>query len=148
MRRTGLWSLVLLLVLVVSPRSLRAQATTDTLATIQAATDAAVRWLALLDDGRNAESWDSAATGFQAAVTQPNWVQSVLNARLAFEPFGERQRIAAKYTTQIPNAPPGEYVLLQYRTRVSGERTVIETVVPMRDGARGWRVGGYFVRPE
>lgn len=141
-------SLLLAAVLTLLPRAVQAQAPVDTLASIQAATDAAVRWLALLDDGRNAESWDSAATGFQAAVTQPNWVQSVLNARLAFEPFGERQRIAARYTTQIPNAPAGEYVLLQYRTWVSGERTVIETVVPMRDGGRGWRVGGYFVRPE
>ncbi len=140
--------LLLVLALTLLPSSLRAQATTDTLASIQAASEAAERWLALIDNGRIPESWDSAATGFQGVVTRTDWTQGVLNARLAFEPFGERQRIAAKYTTEIPNAPPGEYVLLQYRTRVSLERTVVETVVPVRDGGRGWRVSGYFVRPE
>lgn len=148
MRYPRLPRLLLAFVLTLLPLGLRAQATTDTLANIAAASQAAERWLGLIDNGLVSESWDSAATGFQGAVTRAAWTQSVLNARLAFEPFGERQRIAAKYTTQIPNAPPGEYVLLQYRTRVSMERTVIETVVPVQDGARGWRVSGYFVRPE
>jgi hypothetical protein len=39
----------------------------------------------------------------------------------------------ARYTTEPPNAPPGKYVLLQYSTKVSGGRQVVETVVPVLD---------------
>jgi hypothetical protein len=47
----------------------------------------------------------------------------------------------------VPNAPAGEYVVLQYRTESAVASFVTETVVMVRDGARGWRVVGYTVRP-
>src|SRR5205823_13657218 len=62
------------------------------------------------------------------------------------EPFGARHQIMARYTTDPPNTPPGQYVLLQYKTDVSGGRQVIETVILTFDGTRGWRVAGYYVR--
>ena len=68
--------------------------------------------------------------------------------RAPFEPFGARHQIMARYTMDPPNAPPGQYVLLQYQTDVSGGRHVVETVVPTLDGTRGWRVSGYFIRLE
>ena len=136
------------LLLALLPTRVAAQATVDTSATIQAAAQATDAWLRLVDEGGFGASWDSAAGGFQRAVTRTVWEQSVLSARGPFEPFGKRQQLAARYTTQLPNAPPGEYVLFQYRTTVAGGRTVVETVVPTRDGDRGWRVSGYFVRPE
>ena len=134
--------------LLLAPAGLRAQAVVDTTAAIEAASQAAESWMKLLDAGKMAQSWDEASTSFQGAVTSPQWVQSVLNARLAYEPFGERTRIAARYTTELPNAPAGQYVILRYRTKVLQDRTVVETVVPVLDGGRGWRVSGYFVRPE
>ena len=36
---------------------------------------------------------------------------------------------------------------MQFRTQVSGARTVIETVVPMKEGG-AWKVSGYFVKAE
>ena len=36
--------------------------------------------------------------------------------------------------------------MLQYRTEVSSDRTVTETVVPMKDGD-ACKVSGYFVQP-
>src|SRR6266481_1089369 len=95
-----------------------------------------------------AKSWYEAAVAFQLAVTQEKWEQAVKSARGPFEPFGARRRIMARYTTEPPNAPPGKYVLLQYNTNVSRGRHVVETVVPVLDGKRGWRVSGYWVRLE
>jgi uncharacterized protein DUF4019 len=54
----------------------------------------------------------------------------------------------ARYTTDLPNAPRGQYVLFQYETNVSGGRQVVETVIPVLEGKRGWRVSGYFIRPD
>ena len=122
------------------------QTPVDTAATVAAAEQAAQAWLAIVDKGDIARSWDEGALAFQLAVTQEKWEQAVKSARGPFEPFGSRRRIMARYTTEPPNAPPGKYVLLQYNTNVSGGRHVVETVVPMLDGKRGWRVSGYWVR--
>jgi len=128
--------------------ALAGQTPVDTAATVAAAEQAAQAWLAIVDKGDIAKSWDEGAVAFQLAVTQEKWEQAVKSARGPFEPFGERRRIMARYTTEPPNAPPGKYVLLQYNTNVSRGRHVVETVVPVLDAKRGWRVSGYWVRLE
>jgi len=128
--------------------SLAGQTPVDTAATLRTADTAAHTRLALVDKGEIAQSWDEAAVVFQLGVTKTKWEQLVRSARAPFEPFGARHQILARYTTDPPNAPPGQYVLLQYKTDVSGGRQVVETVVPTLDGKRGWRVSGYFVRLE
>ena len=128
--------------------ALAAQAPVDTAAALRTADTVAHAWLALVDKGEIAKSWDEAALSFQLAVTKIKWTQLVVSARAPFEPFGARHQILARYTTDPPNAPPGQYVLLQYKTDVSGGRQVVETVVPTLDGKRGWRISGYFVRLE
>lgn len=109
---------------------------------------AADAWLHLLDTGRFSESWESAAALFKEAVAKEAWEQQAASARAPFEPFGERQLLNAVYTSSLPNAPPGEYVVLQYQTAVSEGRSIAETVVPMKQDDGSWRVSGYFVKPN
>ena len=127
---------------------LAGQTPVDTAAALRAADSAAHTWLALVDSGEITKSWDEAAVVFQLAVTKTSWEQKVRGARAPFGPFGARHQILARYTTDPPNAPPGQYVLLQYQTDVAGGRRVVETVSPILDGTRGWRVSGYYVRLE
>src|SRR5438309_10345549 len=122
--------------------SLAGQASVDTAATLRTADTAAHAWLALVDKGEFAKSWDEAALVFQTAVTETKWEQLVRNARAPFEPFGARHQIMARYATDPPNTPPGQYVLLQYQTDVSGGRHVVETVTLALGGKGGWGVVG------
>jgi hypothetical protein len=62
--------------------------------------------------------------------------------------LGARELLVASFQTKLPNAPPGPYVVLQYRTQAGGQKTVVETVTPMKDEDGRWRVSGYFVRLE
>ncbi len=117
-------------------------------AAVRTATEAAEGWLRLLDAGLYEESWDSAATAFREAVTRPDWVTAVTRARMPFEPFQSRTIQSARYTRDLPNTPPGEYVIIQYAATVAEARTVVETVVPMKDAGGRWRAAGYFVRAE
>jgi hypothetical protein len=55
--------------------------------------------------------------------------------------------LGALYQTDLPNAPKGEYVILQYKTEFAGRGPVIETITPMLDKDGKWRVSGYFVKP-
>ncbi|HXF81037.1 MAG TPA: DUF4019 domain-containing protein, partial [Usitatibacter sp.] len=54
---------------------------------------------------------------------------------------------SARYTRELPNAPAGEYVVIQYDTRFERVPHAVETVTPMKDPDGTWRVSGYFVNP-
>jgi Protein of unknown function (DUF4019) len=130
----------------ISSGPVAAQETGDT-AAVQAATSAASVWLVLVDQGKYDQSWEAAAPAFRAAVTKTAWALALTKARGPLEPFGGRTLLGAKYVESLPNAPPGPYVVIQFRTNVAGGREVVETVTPMRTPDGSWKVSGYFVRP-
>jgi hypothetical protein len=113
---------------------------------IPAATQAALRWLAVMDGGQPGQGWEAAAPPLQQALTKEAWTRAVSEARGPLEPFGPRVLLSAQYAATLPNAAPGPYVVLQYRTKVSQGREVVETVVPMLQPDGSWRVSGYYVR--
>jgi Protein of unknown function (DUF4019) len=140
--------LIVVAALMLSGASVGRAQSDSTKPAVTAAQLAAASWLGLVDKGRYGESWDSAATFFRQAVARSSWEAAVASARRPFEPFGERQQVQASFQTRLPNAPPGQYVVLQYRTKTGGGRTVVETVTPMKDSDGNWRVSGYYIRPE
>jgi hypothetical protein len=109
---------------------------------------AADAWLALVDGSQYEASWDSAAAPFRAAVTRSVWQTSLSSARAPFGPIRGRTLLSAVYRTELPGVPPGEYVVMQYEAEVAGDRTIVETVTPMREPDGGWRVSGYYIRPR
>jgi len=112
----------------------------------QAAQEAAKAWLALVDAGKYAESWEEAASLFKDAVPKAKWEAMVAAGR---KPLGEvksRHLSSARYTTEMPGAPDGEYVVLQYRASFANKKSATETVTPMLDKDGRWRVSGYFIR--
>lgn len=139
---------VVLLATLLGGRPTAAQSADGTGAAVAAAETSARAWLQLVDSGRYGESWDSAATLFRDAVTRAAWAAAVKEGRAPFEPVGAREVLNAAYQTQLPNAPPGAYVVIQFRAKAAKDRTVVETVTPARDKDGRWRVAGYYVRPE
>jgi hypothetical protein len=103
-------------------------------------------WLRLVDQGHYEASWDSSSATFRRAVTRGAWGPMVRQARSQYEPLGARRLLSRQYTTTLPKAPPGQYVVLQYQTAAAGGHQVVETVVMERDAGR-WRLSGYFIRP-
>ena len=51
-----------------------------------------------------------------------------------------------KYTTSLPGAPDGEYVVIQFTTSFSHKKSAVETVTPMLDTDGKWRVSGYYIK--
>jgi hypothetical protein len=103
-------------------------------------------WLALVDSGKYAESWQEASQLFKAAVTKEQW-QSKLRA--SRDPFGKmltRKLKSATYTKTLPGAPDGEYVVIQYESSFEHKQSAVETVTPMLDKDGSWRVSGYFIK--
>lgn len=52
---------------------------------------AAERWLGLVDTGKEASSWDEAASMFLAGVTRAEWVSAISSALGSYGKFKERE---------------------------------------------------------
>lgn len=113
---------------------------------VAAATSAADSWLKLVDEAQYDASWANAAGVFKGAVTSEAWASAVGGVRGQVGKLVSRKLASASYTTQVPNAPPGKYVIIQYDTDFDKKASSVETVTPMQDPDGQWRVAGYFVR--
>ena len=123
----------------------QAQAPAQTEIDLAPAIAAAQHWLALLDQGRYGASWEQAAPMFQEAMSRHRWETTLPGAR---DPLGgpiARKMRQADFTTSVPNAPPGEYVVIQFDTRFENRPMTTEIVTPMKVGDR-WLVSGYVIR--
>ncbi len=112
----------------------------------KAAVAAAEKWLALVDAGKNAESWSEAAGYFKAAVSQEKWQQSLQSVRKPLGKTISRKLKNKTYQTSLPGAPDGEYVVIQFETSFQHKKAAVETVTPMLDKDGQWRVSGYYIR--
>lgn len=148
--RTGLGLVLVLLVGFIGAPMIDAQEKVMTDSTQAAAVDAAKlaaeAWLEVVDAAEYGKSWDVAASFFKAAVTKDQWEAAVVQARGPFEPMGGRQFLGAQYVTELPGAPKGEYVVMQYEIRASDNTRLVETVTKMLDTDGEWRLAGYFVQ--
>ena len=107
---------------------------------------AAEQWLALVDAGKFAESWDTAAAYFKAAVSKDKWESSLVAVRKPLGDLVSRKLKSAKFTKTLPGAPDGEYVVLQFDTSFSNKKAALETITPLLDKDGKWRVSGYFIK--
>jgi hypothetical protein len=110
------------------------------------AVNAANAWLALLDAGDYGASWDGAADYLKRAISKEDWQRTVAAVRQPLGAVTEREVEAASYRTELPGAPDGHYVVIQFSTRFANKRSAVETVTPTLEEDGQWRVSGYFVR--
>jgi len=103
-------------------------------------------WLKVVDAAQYDESWEQACAFFKGVVPKEQWVTQVAGVRGPLGSVLSREVASAEYTTKLPGAPDGEYVVIQYRTKFQNKATAIETVTPMRDPDGVYRVSGYYIR--
>ncbi len=109
------------------------------------ATKAAVAWLAIVDAARYDESWDGAAEVFRSALPKAQWVAMVASARGKVGNMVSRKETSVQYARDLPQAPPGEYVVIRYSTRFE-KGLFTETVTPMKQQDGSWKVSGYYIK--
>lgn len=113
---------------------------------IAPATEAATRWLAVMDAGKAAEAWDAGAPVMQSAITRDMWSKVGTDARAPLGAVKSRKQTSANFTKTLPGVPEGEYVVIQYATDFANRAGVTETVVPMRLPDGSWKVTTYLIR--
>jgi hypothetical protein len=103
-------------------------------------------WLALVDSGKYADSWQEASQLFKAAVTKEQWQSKLRASRGPFGKMVSRELKSATYAKTLPGAPDGEYVVIQYESSFEHKQSAVETVTPMLDNDGKWRVSGYYIK--
>jgi len=112
----------------------------------QAAQRAAEAWLALFDEGKYTESWKAAGSQFQQQITAEQWAQQGAAVVAQLGAFQRRELQDARYTTELPNVPAGEYMVLMYSSAFANLPNAREVaILQLEDGE--WKVVGYFVQP-
>ncbi len=129
-----------------SPRPAPSRPPAEHAAEEKQAGEAARAWLALVDGGDYATSWDNAARLFKGAVTKEQWQQSLTGVRGPIGAVVSRELNSAQYATSLPGAPDGEYVVIQFATVFENKKSSVETVTPMLDEDGTWRVSGYYIK--
>ncbi len=112
----------------------------------KAALKAAKAWLALVDSGKYAKSWQEAATYFRDSVSRGQWEQSLKGVRKPLGSVVSRKVTEKTYTSSLPGAPDGEYVVIRFETSFANKKEAVETVTPMLDSDGHWRVSGYYIK--
>jgi hypothetical protein len=107
---------------------------------------AAESWLALVDAGQYGKSWDESASPFRVAISKVDWEKALRATRAPLGGLSSRSVKGSEYTTSLPGAPDGEYVVIQFQTSFAKKATAVETVTPMKDEDGTWRVSGYYVK--
>jgi len=112
----------------------------------KAAGAAAVKWLALVDSGQYALSWSESSAVFRQAISQEQWEQTLQKVRPPLGKVVSRKLESSTHAINLPGAPEGEYVVLQFATEFEKRKAAVETVTPMLEKDGAWRVSGYFVQ--
>jgi hypothetical protein len=129
------------LALVLAPLAARAQ---DPRAS--AAQRNALDWLALVDRGDPATSWQSASPLFRSVIDAARWRQAIEAIRSSMGTVVTRALASTSFHTEVPGLPDkGDYVLLVYRTTYTGSPSATERVTMSREADGVYRVAGYVI---
>ncbi len=128
------------------PTSGAANSITSEARSDSAAVTAAQNWLAGIDAGDYSESWRDASAFFQERVTSNDWMHSMETYRKPLGSLTSRSLKSSQTLSQLPGAPDGQYVLMQFDTSFSEKTPSIETVTFLLEKDGQWKAAGYFIK--
>jgi hypothetical protein len=103
-------------------------------------------WLALVDRGDYAASWNAAGAKFRLSITTERWSAAVKSVRTPIGPLTRRTMLTTSFADSFPGAPKGDYAIVVFRTSFEKKDQGQETVTLEHEGDGRWRVIGYTVR--
>ena len=110
------------------------------------ASDAAVKFLYLVDNGEYVRSWETSSKHMKAAVTGEEWKQQITEIRDKVGAIVERHRDEVSYLEGAGDLPEGEYVVITYNSVFKKRQLVKETVTLALAKNGEWQVAGYFLK--
>ena len=112
----------------------------------QSAQRAAETWLGHVDAVEYATSWKEASPYFQGRVTEAAWAVALQGVRTPLGTVLSRHLKSAQYTTSVPGAPDGHYVVMQFNTRLEHKQAAMETITFLQKQDGTWKAAGYYIK--
>ena len=113
---------------------------------IEKAVEAADPWLKLVDGEQYLRSWETAAEYLKNTIDRKDFVKALGTSRKPLGAVESRVLESKEFARSAPGAPDGQYVILQYQTSFTKKKSATETVTPMLDHDKKWRVSGYYIK--
>jgi serine/threonine protein kinase len=100
-------------------------------------------WLRLSDETRYAENWAATSPRFKKTLSESQWERALKSLRAPLGTVLERHFTTSQ---QLPGAPDGPHLVLQFATRFENKLDAVETVTFTRDTDGIWRASGYYIK--
>jgi Protein of unknown function (DUF4019) len=105
----------------------------------------ALGFLGYLDHGRYADSYAYTGILIRNQLDREAFATKVEQARANTGTLQSRELVDAGYTTSVPGAPQGQYVVLHYHSSFAKRPDTLETLTLAL--AKGyWRVDGWYIK--
>jgi hypothetical protein len=106
---------------------------------------AAREWLALADANDANGTYTNAAQRFKQTMPGDQWVSTMQRARDVFGAVVRRTILQTESPAPGGDVPPGDFVVIRYRTEFEKRPQGSETVTLEREADGKWRVAGYLM---
>jgi serine/threonine protein kinase/signal peptidase I len=100
------------------------------------------KWLALMDTGEYARSWETAAPYFQRSISKEEWVARLEKIR---RPLGE---VLSRKILSMTQTVFGSRYEGKFESSFDGLRAATETVTYAKQSSGEWMPVGYLIRPR
>jgi hypothetical protein len=105
----------------------------------------ALGFLDYLDQGRYADSYAYTGMLIRAQLDRDAFSTQIQKTRVDTGALRSRELVDSAYTTTLPGAPEGQYVVLHYHTSFANRQDTLETLTLAF--AKGyWRISGYYIK--
>jgi CubicO group peptidase (beta-lactamase class C family) len=108
---------------------------------------AAQAWLALVDKGEYAKSWESSADMFHKQVARDQWVASLKSVRQPLGGLISRKARSVKELESLPGMPAGRYWVGEFDSSFTGLKFATETLILTKEKDNEWKAAGYLIAP-
>ena len=98
-----------------------------------AAVESALLWLRFIDSGNYNQAWRSSSSVIKSVVSEDKFSSSIQPVRDYLGDIVERKLKTSLYKEELPGAPDGRYLVIQFDAVFENKKNGVETITPKYD---------------
>ena len=102
-------------------------------------------WLKYLDNENYSAAWEKSSFLIKESIPLNDWINTISPARGFLGEVVERKFKSSLYKEQLPGAPDGRYVIIQFDVVFKNKANAVETITPVYEDGE-WKVSGYYIK--
>jgi hypothetical protein len=102
-------------------------------------------WLALVDQGQYARSWDVGSFNFKATIKRDEWVKALEKLRRPLGEVRSREVMDIRWAVDPKGLPKGDYMVFVYKTQFTNKANAYELLTLQQAGDGSWHILTYTV---